>query len=208
MRTVMKNPIRACLCILACVFFLVGCALGPGTKAPAAATTEDRIQNEGDFMMLGLLADKDADKEEIKKSLSRLYDRGCTDIDSGEWLKKDGVWTYFIIKSSDQKTFYIDMNDRGMLGTILSQDGMDNANMIAETIGINVNRNILYAAEQMELCGCGHICSIKGSECKKSSYAITIINDRNNEFTITLGDDGELGMIRAQDGSTVYEPIE
>lgn len=202
----MRNPIRACLCILAYVFFLVGCAPGPGTKAPEAAVTDDQVKD--DLMVLELVAGPDADKEELENSLSRLYDRGCTGIDSVTQLKEDGAWTYLMITGPDRQTFYADMNKHGMFGSVLSQKGMDDADLIAETIGINVNRNILYAAEQMELCGCGHIRSVKGSECKKSSYVITIINGQNNEFTITLGDDGELGMIRDQDGQPVYEPFE
>ena len=162
---------------------------------------DEKVREKDENLLLQELSS--VDLQELRLSLERLYERGCSGIAKIERIREEKGLIYFAITDTDDDLYYLDTNKRGMFGTVLSETGYDNAHMIADTLGIEEGRELLYASEQMEICQCGKITSIEDIE-RGQAFRFTIVNDRDEKYIIRMGTDGSLGDIRDGNGHDVY----
>lgn len=166
----------------------------------------DAKTQEKDMDLLSQELEK-ADAQDLKESLKRLYERGCSGIEKIERVKEEKGLIYLVITDADGDQYYIDTNSRGMFGTVLSQTGNDNAQLLADSLGIEAGRQLLYAAEKMEISGCGKIVSVEDITTGQA-FRFAIVNDRDEKYLIRMGKDGSLGDIRDEQGNDVYAMME
>lgn len=202
--------IKLIFTILLAVIMLTACAKRheQNTRDSLPGYTKPYInQNDIDIISgaagLGLESEP---SDDFLRSMSRLHRRGCKDIISAEKTNEKDGWTYFTVTDSDGQIFYVDTNQHGLFGTILTQEGKSNAELIVKTLGLSDNRNILYTAEVIEINECGLISEIKDIEHKKA-YTFTVMSDNGKEYRICIGDNGELGYIKDMQDNDIWNSL-
>ena len=169
------------------------------------AMSDDKT-HEKDKSLLSQELEK-ADTQELERSLERLYKRGCSDIEQIERVKEEKGLIYLVVTDTDGDLYYVDTNNRGIFGTVLSQTGYDNVQLLADSLGIETGRELLYTAEQMEDSCCGKIVSVEDIT-DSQAFRFTIINDQDEKYIIRMEKDGSLGDIQDEDGHDIYAMIE
>lgn len=181
---------------------------GAKNSAPEAQETadaenmEEKTEEQLLVEELGL-----TDTFDLQASLSRLRERGFGRFAAVKKIKKEGNWTYFTVTDTDGVLFYTDTNRHGGFAPILSQTGMDNAEYVQKTLGIENGRQILYTADMLERCGCGKIEQIKDINEIGHGYGFhfTIINTEGTKYYLTVDDDGSVAALRDENDNPVHE---
>lgn len=143
----------------------------------------------------------------LRTSVKRLYERGCAEVSSVKITREESGWIYFIVEDAKGNIFYADTNKKGNFGTVLSQAANDNVQFIANNLGIEITRNLLYSAERLETCGCGEIVSID-TIMHRRAYRFTIVNDDGDKYKVRMSTEGVISEITDSGGAVIYAPLE